>query len=94
MLKLLHIVSMNVLLLLLLFLSYQIVDGNSNYTLSFMFITSFGKFGLNSSGVIPAAEMAISDINDRSTLLPGYVLGYDSVRDSQVSHRTRHISRC
>eukprot|EP00731_Ephydatia_muelleri_P020684 Em0013g411a len=77
---------MNGLLLLLLFLSYQIVDGNSNHTLSFMFITSFGKFGLNSSGVIPAAEMAITDINDRSTLLPGYVLGYDSVRDSQCQY--------
>ena len=75
-----------VLPLLLLFLSYQLVDGYSNYTLSFMFITSFGKFGLNSSGAVPAAEMAIRDINDRSSLLPGYVLGYDSVRDSQVSH--------
>ena len=50
--------------------------------LTFMFIISFGQFGLNSSGVVP--EMAIRDINTRSGLLPGYTLGYDSVRDSQV----------
>ena len=52
--------------------------------LTFMFVTSFGQFGLNSSGVVPAAEMAIRDINSRSGLLPGYTLAYDSVGDSQV----------
>ena len=53
--------------------------------LTFMFITSFGQFGLNTSGVVPAADMAIRDINSRSGLLPGYSLMYDSVKDSQVS---------
>eukprot|EP00731_Ephydatia_muelleri_P020698 Em0013g425a len=54
--------------------------------LTFMFITSFGQFGLNSSGVVPAADMAIRDINSRSGLLPGYRLMYDSVRDSQCQN--------
>ena len=73
---------MNVVLLLS---GFVLVSGTQNYTLSFMFITSFGEFGLNSSGVVPAAEMAVRDINNRSALLPGYVLNYDVVRDSQVS---------
>ena len=52
--------------------------------LTFMFVTSFGQFGLNTSGVVPAAEMATRDINARSGLLPGYTLIYDSAGDSQV----------
>ncbi|KAL5471262.1 hypothetical protein EMCRGX_G029358 [Ephydatia muelleri] len=54
--------------------------------LTFMFITSFGQFGLNTSGVVPAADMAIRDINSRSGLLPGYSLMYDSVKDSQCQY--------
>ena len=71
----------------LLLQAYLLVEGSPSYNLTFMFITSFGEFGLNSSGVVPAAEMAVRDINNRSALLPGYVLNYDVVRDSQVSSR-------
>ena len=58
----------------------------SNQNLTFMFITSFGRFGLNSSGVIPAADIALEAINNDSNILPGYNLVYDRVRDSEVSH--------
>ena len=68
-----------------------IVRSNCN-VLTFEFITSFGEFGLNTSGVVPAVDMAISDINNRSILLPGYTLAYDSVRDSQVSLNTQRYS--
>ena len=78
--------EMNVYLVLLL-PAYLLVEGSPSYNISFMFITSFGEFGINSSGVVPAAEMAVRDINYRSALLPGYVLTYDAVRDSQVSSR-------
>ena len=57
----------------------------SQQNLTFMFINSFGQFGFNSSGAIPAAEMAVEDINSNSNILPGYSLGYDKVRDSRVS---------
>ena len=55
------------------------------HTLTFMFVTSFGQSGLNSSGVIPAADIALEDINNSENVLPGYNLVYDQVRDSQVS---------
>ena len=53
--------------------------------LTFMLIISGGQFGFNSSGSIPAAEMALEDINETPDVLPGYNLVYDSVRDSQVA---------
>ena len=72
-------------LLIALQLAAVVGCNHSASQLTFMFITSFGQFGLNSSGVVPAVEMAIRHINNRSGLLPGYTLAYDSVRDSQVS---------
>ena len=60
-------------------------EGPENRTnLTIMFIISYGQFGFNSSGGLPAAEMALEDINNKPDLLPGYNLVYDSVRDSQV----------
>ncbi len=53
--------------------------------LTFMMITSFGQFGFNSSGLMPAADMALEDINSNPQVLPGYRLMYDTLRDSQVS---------
>ena len=52
--------------------------------LNILFVVSFGQSGFNSSGVIPAAEIALEDINNAG-ILPGYRLTYDRVRDSQVS---------
>ena len=52
--------------------------------LNILFVVSFGQSGFNSSGVIPAAEIALEDIN-KAEILPGYRLTYDRVRDSQVS---------
>ena len=54
------------------------------HNLTFMLITSFGQFGFNSSGVIPAADMALEGINNDPNILQGYKLVYDKVRDSQV----------
>ena len=56
----------------------------SQPNLTLMFITSFGQSGFNSSGAIPAADMALEDINSNPSILPGYNLVYDKVRDSQV----------
>ncbi len=56
-----------------------------NQNLTFMFMTSFGRFGLNSSGVIPAADIALEAINADPNILPGYDLVYDRIRDSEVS---------
>ena len=65
-------------------MSGQTVDPD-NTNLTFMLITSFGQFGFNSSGGLPAAEMALEDINNNPDLLPGYNLVYDRIRDSQVN---------
>lgn len=56
-----------------------------NQNLTFMFVTSFGRFGLNSSGAIPAADIALEAINADPNILPGYDLVYDRIRDSEVN---------
>lgn len=56
----------------------------SNHNPTFMFITSFGQFGFNAPGVVPAADIALEDINNDPNVLSGYHLMYDQVRDSQV----------
>ena len=62
------------------------VDGvQAQKNLTFILITSFGQNGFNSSGLIPAADMALEDINSNSQVLPGYNLMYDTLRDSEVS---------
>ena len=58
---------------------------DSNKTdLTFMLVTSFGAYGFNSSGTLPAAEIALRAINSREDILPGYNLVYDTIRDSKV----------
>ena len=54
------------------------------HNLTFMMMTSFGQYGFNSSGLTPAADMALEDVNSNSHVLPGYSLNYDVLRDSQV----------
>ena len=56
----------------------------AEHNLTIMLITSFGEFGFNSSGAIPAADVALDDINRNSSMLPGYRLVYDKPRNSQV----------
>ena len=55
------------------------------HDINILFVVSFGQFGYNSSGVVPAADIALEDINKDPHILPGYRLTYDRVRDSQVS---------
>ena len=73
-------------LLLLAISSLLCVGGQSaeNTNLTFMLIISFGEFGFNSSGGLPAAEMALEAINSDPDVLPGYNLVYDRIRNSQV----------
>ena len=61
-----------------------VYGGESVQELNFMFITSFGQSGFNASGVVPAADIALEDINNHPNVLKGYSLVYDRVRDSQV----------
>ena len=53
--------------------------------LTFMMVASFGQYGFNSSGALPAVDMALEDINSDPDILSGYNLMYDKVRDSMVS---------
>ena len=71
----------------LLFLIFLLISGNSavaQHNLTFMLVTSYGQFGFNSSGIIPAADMALEGINNNPKILPDYNLMYGTVRDSQV----------
>ena len=69
----------------LLFCLIAVGGGRAEHNLTYIFITSFGQNGFDSSGLIPAADMALEDINNNSQVLPGYNLMYDTLRDSEVS---------
>ena len=57
--------------------------GQSATPVYFSLIVSYGEFGFNSSGGIPAVDIALDYIN-RSQLLPEYELQYKTVRNSKV----------
>ena len=83
--------SLSQLCFLVVFYTYfhatQAVEGvgtNRPLNLTFMLITSNGRYGFNSSGTLPAADIALERVNNRSDMLPGYNLVYDTVRNSEV----------
>ena len=59
------------------------VTNDSRIDLHFGLIMSFGNT-FNSSGTVPAVQIALDLINDHPTLLPNYKLHYQ-LTDSQVS---------
>ena len=67
-------------------LSGASVASQANTNLTFMMIVSYGQHGLNSSGALPAVDMALEHINSDPDILSGYNLMYDKVRDSMVSN--------
>ena len=71
------------LVLVLLSCSESVHGANPLYV---SMITSFGEFGFNASGVIPAIDLALEHINARPDLLPGYELGYLTLQDSGVRY--------
>ena len=66
------------------------VGESAVHNLTLIFVTSFGQSGFNASGVVPAADIALEDINNHPDVLQGYNLMYDKVRDSQVCHNIMH----
>lgn len=70
---------------LFLFLAASSGPASGATPLYFSFITSFGQFGYNASGVVPAVDLALEQINNRSDLLAGYKLGYLRLQDSKAS---------
>ena len=56
--------------------------------LHFSLVVSFGLDGFNSSGTIPAIDLALEQINTNQTVLPGYELLHTTPRDSEVSLHT------
>ena len=54
--------------------------------LRFAFVTSFGA-SFNTSGTVPAVDMALEKIAELGAVLPsGYALGYSPLGDSQVTY--------
>ena len=78
-----HLVA-HCLLLVAALLQHSVGGQSENTNLTFMLIISYGEFGFNSSGGLPAAEMALEDINSNPDMLPGYNLVYDRIRNSSV----------
>ena len=69
-------------LLSLLLIPWCVVTAQTS--LYFSLILSFGEYGFNSSGTIPAMEIALERV-DEMQILPGYKLENSPVRDSEVS---------
>lgn len=57
-------------------------DGDTRTSLSIALLMSFGG-AFNSSGSVPGVQVALDLINNDTSLLPGYKLGYQ-LMDSQV----------
>ena len=55
-------------------------------------ITSFGSSGFNSSGALPAIQLAQDLINSDPGILSGYLLNSTQVMDSEV--RARQAGTC
>jgi len=68
--------------LLVLLLSWR--EATAQTHLYFSLIISFGRYGFNSSGTIPAMKIALDRVREMQ-ILPGYVLENSPVRDSKVS---------
>ena len=67
------------------FLSLQVQDVlSTDKPVYFSLIVSYGEYGYNSSGGIPAINIALERIRARN-ILPGYNLTYKVERNSQVA---------
>ena len=73
-------------LTVLFFIFWLKLGASQHSNLTFIMMTSFGQFGFNSAGFVPAADMALEDINENSEILPGYHLVYNTLRDTQVKY--------
>ncbi|KAL5493728.1 hypothetical protein EMCRGX_G014948 [Ephydatia muelleri] len=49
-------------------------------------ITSYGESGFNSSGAVPAVELAVEHVNNNTSILAGYKLVSTPVMDSECDH--------
>eukprot|EP00731_Ephydatia_muelleri_P010456 Em0005g1042a len=49
-------------------------------------ITSYGESGFNSSGAVPAVELAVEHVNNNTSILAGYKLVSTPVMDSEISY--------
>ena len=67
----------------LLAVCFSTAVSQSSTPVYFSLIVSYGEFGFNSSGGIPAVDIALDYIN-RSHLLSEYELRYKTVRNSKV----------
>ena len=64
-------------------LTSGILTENESKQVYFSLILSNGENGFNSSGVVPAVDIALKAIEDKQ-LLPGYNLTYAPPRNSKV----------
>ena len=67
----------------LLTLLFLWCEAAAEIPLYFSLILSFGRYGFNSSVMIPAMEIALERVKEMQ-VLPGYRLEYSKVRDSEV----------
>ena len=76
--------SLLILSMTIYFFAITYAESKSVQNLTFMFVTSFGQSGFDVSGLVPAADIALEDINSHPDVLQGYHLMYDEAKDSQV----------
>ena len=71
-------------LVILLLQSNEFDLGNAKVRQLYFSLMVSSAAGLNTSGVVPAVERALQDINNDSTILPGYSIHYTRVVDTKV----------
>ena len=65
------------------------VEANEGQSLYFSLMVSGGA-GLNTSGVVPAVERTLQEINSDATIIPGYRLHHTRVADTKVIQLFNH----
>ena len=76
--------DLRVLVLAVSIFSLQVQDVlSTDKPVYFSLIVSYGEYGYNSSGGIPAINVALEQIRARN-ILPGYNLTYELARNSKV----------
>ena len=81
--------------LIALIITLACVDATSagRIPLTFSLIVSYGRYGFNSSGNIPAIDLALDHINS-SGVLGDYELQYSTVKNSEVIDHCPSVALC
>ena len=79
-----HLVFYHVILLIPICACQRNLNNKTDLFFSYITTKTVKGTGFVASGAIPLVDWALEQINNSSTILPGYHLKYNTIEDSQV----------